>query len=46
MSGSIGWIMLAFALYLLGMIIVGAMYAKKNNSSEDYFLGGRSLWLK
>ena len=43
MSGSIGWIMLAFALYLLGMIIVGAMYAKKNNSSEDYFLGGRSL---
>ena len=43
MSGSIGWIMLAFALYLLGMIIVGAMYAKKNTSSEDYFLGGRSL---
>ena len=43
MSGSIGWIMLAFALYLLGMIVVGAMYAKKNNSSEDYFLGGRSL---
>ncbi|MBD5543538.1 MAG: sodium/proline symporter PutP [Lachnospiraceae bacterium] len=43
MSGSIGYIMLAFALYLIGMIIIGAIYAKKNTSSEDYFLGGRSL---
>lgn len=43
MSGSIGYIMLAFALYLTGMIIIGAIYAKKNSSSEDYFLGGRSL---
>lgn len=43
MSGSIGWIILAFALYLLMMIVVGIVYAKKNNSSEDYFLGGRQL---
>lgn len=43
MSGSIGYIMLAFAIYLIGMIIIGALYAKKNTSSEDYFLGGRSL---
>lgn len=43
MSGSIGWIMLAFALYLLMMVVVGVMYAKKNNSAEDYFLGGRQL---
>ena len=43
MSGSIGYIMLAFAIYLSGMIIIGALYAKGNNSSEDYFLGGRSL---
>lgn len=43
MSGSLGWIILAFALYLLMMVIVGAIYAKKNSSSEDYFLGGRQL---
>lgn len=43
MSESIGWIMLAFVLYLLGMIIIGAIYAKKNSSAEDYFLGGRNL---
>lgn len=44
MSGnSLGWIILAFVLYLLVMVIIGAVYAKKNNSTEDYFLGGRSL---
>ena len=43
MSDSIGWIVVAFALYLLVMVGVGAMYAKKNNSTEDYFLGGRKL---
>ena len=29
MSGSIGYIMLAFAIYLSGMIIIGALYAKE-----------------
>lgn len=43
MKDSIGWIILAFALYLLLMIVIGIVYAKKNNSSEDYFLGGRNL---
>ena len=44
MSGnSLGWIILAFALYLLMMVVIGALYAKKNSSTEDYFLGGRSL---
>lgn len=43
MSDSIGWIIVAFILYLLGMVAIGAAYAKKNNSAEDYFLGGRSL---
>lgn len=43
MSDSIGWIIVAFVLYLLGMIIIGAVYSKKNNSTEDYFLGGRKL---
>lgn len=44
MSGnSLGWVILAFVLYLLIMVIIGALYARKNNSTEDYFLGGRSL---
>lgn len=41
--GNTAWIIVAFALYLLMMIVVGAVYAGKNNSSEDYFLGGRQL---
>ena len=43
MSNSMGWFLLAFVLYLLLMIIVGALCAKKNTNSEDYFLGGRKL---
>lgn len=37
------WILLAFAVYLLLMILIGASYAKKTQNSEDYFLGGRGL---
>ena len=36
-------IMIAIAIYLLIMIFIGATFMKKNNNSEDYFLGGRSL---
>lgn len=43
MSNTVGWIIVAFVLYLLGMVCIGAAYAKKNSSAEDYFLGGRSL---
>lgn len=43
MSDSIGWIIVAFVLYLLAMIVIGAIYARKNSSTEDYFLGGRKL---
>ncbi len=43
MSGSIGWILAAFVVYLLLMVAIGAFYSKKNNSSVDYFLGGRKL---
>ena len=35
--------MIAIAIYLLVMIFIGASFMKKNNNSEDYFLGGRSL---
>ncbi len=35
--------MIAIAVYLLIMIFIGASFMRKNNNSEDYFLGGRSL---
>lgn len=37
------WVLIAFGVYLVMMIAVGAMYMSKNNSSADYFLGGRNL---
>lgn len=43
MKDSLGWIILAFALYLLLMLVIGVVYAKKNSNAEDYFLGGRQL---
>ena len=43
MRDSLGWIFLAFLFYLDFMIAIGMIYAKKNSSSEDYFLGGRKL---
>lgn len=33
----------AFACYLVFMIVLGGIYMKKNNSTEDFFLGGRGL---
>ena len=36
-------ILSAFAAYLLLMIIIGVVYMKRTNNSEDYFLGGRGL---
>lgn len=43
MNGSLVWVLLAFAAYLLVMIGIGAMYAGKTKNSEDFFLGGRNL---
>lgn len=43
MSDSIGWIIVAFALYLFAMIVIGALCSKKNNTTEDFLLGGRKL---
>lgn len=42
-TSSLIWILIAIGAYLLMMIWIGASFMKKNNSSEDYFLGGRSL---
>ncbi len=44
MSGSsLFWIIIAFVVYLIMMIVIGIFCAKENNSTEDYFLGGRKL---
>jgi sodium/proline symporter len=43
MSNTTGWIIVAFAFYLLMMVVIGAVFAKRNKSAEDYFLGGRNL---
>ncbi|MBR4529819.1 MAG: sodium/proline symporter PutP [Lachnospiraceae bacterium] len=40
---STGWIVLSFTIYLAVMVLVGVYSLKQNNSSEDYFLGGRRL---
>ncbi|MCR5595830.1 MAG: sodium/proline symporter [Lachnospiraceae bacterium] len=37
------YIMIAIALYLGVLIILGARFAKGNNTVEDYYLGGRKL---
>lgn len=38
-----GWILLAFAIYMIGMLLIGISSAKKNKNADDYFLGGRNL---
>lgn len=43
MSSSLVWILLAFAAYMVVMIVIGAIYAGKTKTSEDFFLGGRNL---
>ena len=35
--------LLAIALYLAGMLWVGVVYSKKNESVDDFYLGGRKL---
>ena len=37
------WIFIAFGAYLLLMIGIGIFYSRRTKSSEDFFLGGRSL---
>ena len=36
-GNTLGWVIVAFVLYLLMMIAIGAFYAKGNNNSEDYW---------
>lgn len=42
-SKAVIWVLVAFGAYLIGMIMIGAGYAKTTKNTEDYFLGGRGL---
>ncbi len=44
MNGNTLQILIAMAIYMAIVVVIGLVYAKKaNQSSENYFLGGRSL---
>ncbi len=44
MDGNTIQILIAMIVYMAAVIVIGVVYAKKaNKSSENYFLGGRSL---
>ncbi len=43
MSGTTWIILSAFVIYLVLMVVIGAVYMKKTSNAEDYFLGGRGL---
>ncbi len=36
-------VLIAIVVYLIGMLIIGAVYSKGNNTSGDFYLGGRKL---
>ncbi len=36
-------ILVAIVIYLVGMVIIGALFTKRNKSSDDFYLGGRKL---
>ena len=36
-------IILAIAVYLVGMLTIGAIYSKRNKTASDFYLGGRKL---
>lgn len=35
--------MLTIVVYLIGMLLIGVYFTKKNNSTDDFYLGGRTL---
>jgi len=44
MNGNTLQILIAMAIYMAAVIVIGLVYAKRaNKNSEEYFLGGRSL---
>ena len=43
MTGDQIQILVAMCLYMVAMLVVGGIYAKSNNSTSEYLLGGRKL---
>ena len=43
MNSNTIWIIIAFVLYIVLMIVIGAIYSKRTQNAADYFLGGRGL---
>lgn len=37
------WVLLAFGVYMIGMLMIGFSSVKQNKNADDYFLGGRNL---
>jgi sodium/proline symporter len=37
------YVLVAIVVYLVGMLAIGGVYSKGNNSSGDFYLGGRKL---
>ncbi|MCA8996656.1 MAG: hypothetical protein KDA80_06720 [Planctomycetaceae bacterium] len=35
--------LIVLSLYLLGMLAMGLYFSRRNNSTEEYFVGGRSF---
>ncbi len=36
-------IFITIVVYLIGMLLIGIYYSKKNDSTSDFYLGGRTL---
>ena len=36
-------IIIAIAVYLIGMIFIGIRFSNQNKNSEDFYLGGRKM---
>ena len=36
-------IIIAIAVYLIGMLLIGAIYSRRNKTASDFYLGGRKL---
>ena len=43
MNTALSGILITMGVYLFGMIIIGALFTKKNETAGDFYLGGRKL---
>lgn len=43
MNTALTGILITMGIYLFGMIVIGALFSKKNETADDFYLGGRKL---